>query len=39
MESKCIDTIKGNNFYNFNSIKEFMLDYLLCGTNIPNILI
>lgn len=34
MQSKCVQQYNGNFFYNFTKIKYFMLDYLLCDTNL-----
>lgn len=39
MQNKCIDYINGQPYYNFNRIKIFMIEYLLCGTNLQNIYI
>ena len=39
MENTCVQDIKGNFYYNFNKIRQFMINYLLCGTNIPGIVL
>lgn len=38
LQEQCIDNIKGKSFFNSFKIKEFLISYLLCGTNIPGII-
>ena len=37
MESECVDDVKGNLFYNYSRIKEFLIRYLFSGTNFPGV--
>lgn len=37
MESFCVEKIKGFSFYNHTEMKFFVIKYLFCRTNIPNI--
>lgn len=39
VQDKCFQSIKGDLFYNFYQLKMFILNYLLCETNVPGVII
>lgn len=39
MQQQCIENINGNNFYNYIKLRKFMLKYMLCGTNLPFVIL
>lgn len=39
MQEKCVQKIKGNLFYDFFQLKIFVINYLLCNTNMSGVFI
>jgi hypothetical protein len=39
LENECIDETKGGSFYNYNKLKQFMLERMICSTNLEDVLI
>lgn len=37
LQQECLEEVKGKSFFNSFKIKKFLINYLLCNTNIPGI--